>query len=242
MNLDIYSFSGVGNRSINEDSYDVRKENDRCIMVLCDGLGGHDCGEVASGYVAEQTAKGLGVLTEISKDSIHALVDAVNDKIVEMQPKKPEWNGMRTTLVGCVFENEKMSYFNSGDSRFYYFRNGSLYKMTTDHSASQVALKMGDIDDIRKADNRNMLFKVIGNENPNRSHMSDVYEPIDCQPGDAFLLCSDGFWEYVYEDEMAIDLSKSDTGEDWVKFMLVRLLLRMTGDNDNYTVIGGIIK
>ena len=61
-------------------------------------------------------------------------------------------------------------------------------------------------------------------------------------PGDAFLLCSDGFWEYVLENEMEIDLSKSNSAEEWVKFMLVRLLLKMNGKNDNFTVIGGIIK
>ena len=242
MNLDIYSFSGLGNRSVNEDSYDVRKVNERCISVLCDGLGGHDCGEVASEYVARQMASGLGKLTQISEASVHALMDAVNDKVVEMQPKKREWHGMRTTVVGCVFENDRMTYFNCGDSRFYYFRNGSLYRMSTDHSLSQMSVKMGEMtfDDIRTDENRNKLLKVIGDKSTTR--VGQVYEPIACQPGDAFLLCSDGFWEYVYEDEAAIDLSKSENGEDWVKFMLVRLMLRMNGDNDNYTVIGGIVK
>lgn len=241
MNIDIYSFSGTGNRPINEDSYDVRKENNRCISVLCDGLGGHDCGEVASRYTAEQMSAGLGKLSAISDASVHALMDAINNKIIELQTKKPQWHGMRTTVAGCVIENDLLTYFNCGDSRFYYFRDGNLLCMSTDHSLSQTSVKMGEItfDEIRTDPDRNKLLKVIGDKSAAR--VGEVYRPVSVRKGDAFLICSDGFWEYVYEDEACIDLSKSQSSEEWVKYMLVRLMLRMNGDNDNYTVIGGII-
>lgn len=242
MNVDIYSFSGLGDREINEDSYSVKKINNRCISVLCDGLGGHDCGEIASQYAAGQMAGALGKISQLSNETIHALMDAINDKIIDMQSQKPEWHGMKTTIVGCVLENDRLTYFNCGDSRFYYFRNGSLLYMSNDHSLSQASVRMGEMtfDDIRNDPDRNKLLKVIGDKKSQQ--VGEVYQPIACKPGDAFLLCSDGFWEYVYEDEAAIDLSKSMSGEDWVKYMLVRLMLRMNGDNDNYTVIGGIIK
>ena len=71
--------------------------------------------------------------------------------------------------------------------------------------------------------------------------MSTVYNTINLQPGDAFLLCSDGFWEYVLEEEMEVDLSKAGSAEDWADFMLVRLLNRVHGDYDNYTVVCGIV-
>jgi len=242
MNVDIYSFSGVGNRSHNEDSYDVRKENGRCISVLCDGLGGHNCGEVASQYAAMQMGAGLGKLTQLTSGSINALMSAINDKILEMQTKKAEWDGMKTTIVGCVIENGVLNYFNCGDSRFYYFRNGSIYTMSKDHSLSQASVDLGEMsfDDIRTDPDRNKLLSVFGEKKAEK--IGKVYEPIVCRPGDAFLLCSDGFWEYVYEDEAEIDLSKAGNSEDWVKYMLVRLLLRMNGDNDNFTVVGGIIR
>ena len=69
-----------------------------------------------------------------------------------------------------------------------------------------------------------------------------VYTPIAYKSGDAFILCSDGFWENILEEEMEIDLSKSSSAQEWVEYMLVRLLLRLDGTNDNFTVIGGIIE
>ena len=61
---------------------------------------------------------------------------------------------------------------------------------------------------------------------------------INVEPGDAFLLCSDGFWEYVYENEMELDLAKSNTSEEWLKSMVKRVILRTKNqNNDNYTAI-----
>ena len=193
MNVDIYSFSGLGNRSHNEDNYDVRKVGNRCISVLCDGLGGHNCGEVASEYAATQMSAGLGKLTQLTSASINALMNAINEKILEMQTKKAEWDGMKTTIVGCVVEDDKLTYFNCGDSRFYYFRNGKLLCMSKDHSLSQTSVDLGDMtfDDIRTDPDRNKLLKVFGEKK--MEQVGKVYQQITCRPGDAFLLCSDGF-------------------------------------------------
>lgn len=96
---------------------------------------------------------------------------------------------------------------------------------------------MGEIafDQIRFHDDRKKLIKVLGNEE--QLKITKLDQPIKAEKGDAILLCSDGFWEYVYETEMEIDLSKSSTAQEWGEFMIKRLLLRVSGDNDNFTCI-----
>ena len=242
MNIDLFSYTNAGSRELNEDSYGVQNAANKCVAVLCDGLGGHNCGEVASTTAVKNILEGLTTASEINADKIIEILRIVNEGIIEHQNQKPEFNGMRTTAVGCVIENNMLQYFNSGDSRFYYFTNGSLYTVSKDHSVSQMSVEMGEMSfsDIRSDNDRNKLLKVLGNSS--NGEVGTAYKPIEIKSGDAFLLCSDGFWEYVLEGEMEIDLSKSATAKEWIEFMLVRLLLRYTNDNDNYTVIGGIIK
>lgn len=94
-------------------------------------------------------------------------------------------------------------------------------------------------EDIRGNEDRSQLLKVLGAEST--LNIKKRYQPIDIRTGDAFLICSDGFWEYVFETEMEMDLLKSDSAEIWLKYMLKRHILRAENKGDNYTAICGII-
>lgn len=242
MNIDLFTYSNEGARPLNEDSYGVKNDENRCIAVLCDGLGGHNCGEVASQAAVKNIMEGISQIDELQADEIYNVLKIVNDGLVQQQIIKPEQKGMRTTAVGCIVDDKELTYFNSGDSRFYFFSNGALSTMTKDHSVSQMSVELGEMsfDDIRFDADRNKLLKVLGESTTNE--VGTIYRPISYKSGDAFLLCSDGFWEYVLEEEMEIDLSKANTAKEWIEFMLVRLLLKFSGNNDNFTVVGGIIK
>lgn len=242
MNIDLFTYSNMGARPLNEDSYGVKNDENRCIAVLCDGLGGYNCGEVASQIAVKNIMEGISQIDELNADNIYNVLKIVNDGLVKQQIIKPEQNGMRTTAVGCIIDDEELTYFNSGDSRFYFFSNGVLNTMTKDHSVSQMSVELGEMqfDDIRFDADRNKLLKVLGESTTNE--VGTIYRPITYKSGDAFLLCSDGFWEYVLEEEMEIDLSKSETAKEWIEFMLVRLLLKFSDKNDNFTVVGGIIR
>lgn len=242
MNIDLFSYTNEGARTLNEDCFGVINNENRCTAVLCDGLGGHNCGEVASRTAVKNILDGISLIGELSADKIYDVMKIVNDGIVQYQTENPQCNGMRTTAVGCIVEKDKLHYFNSGDSRFYFFSNGTLTYMSKDHSVSQMSVEMGDMsfDDIRFDADRNKLLKVLGGQTS--SEVGTVYKPIPYKSGDAFLLCSDGFWEYVLEEEMEIDLSKSRTTKEWMEFMIVRLLNKFTSENDNFTVVGGIFR
>ena len=98
---------------------------------------------------------------------------------------------------------------------------------------------MGEItpEEIRFHVDRNKLLKVLGDTEELR--IDQIREPVDIEPGDAFLLCTDGFWEYVYETEMEIDLIKSRSPKEWTEYMVKRLLLRPAAERDNFTVLAG---
>ena len=126
-----------------------------------------------------------------------------------------------------------------GDTRCYYLKNGCIYEQSLDHSIPQVEVGLGEItpEEIRFHVDRNKLLKVLGDTEELR--IDQIREPVDIEPGDAFLLCTDGFWEYVYETEMEIDLIKSRSPKEWTEYMVKRLLLRPAAERDNFTVLAG---
>ena len=101
-----------------------------------------------------------------------------------------------------------------------------------------VVMKLGYIQQIgNPIEIYNKLLKVLGDTEELR--IDQIREPVDIEPGDAFLLCTDGFWEYVYETEMEIDLIKSRSPKEWTEYMVKRLLLRPAAERDNFTVLAG---
>lgn len=241
MNITVHSYTNKGGRDNNEDFCCYRTFDERGVFVLTDGLGGHNCGEVASKLAAEFILNEADKCKAYNEDNLLKMMNDVNDIIIKKQKENLEQKDMRTTIVAGFINNNIFRYFNVGDSRFYYFKKGCLYTQSKDHSVSQIAVIMGDItlEQIRFHDDRNKLLKVLGNDET--LNIKKIDDPIMVETGDAFILCSDGFWEYIYEVEMEADLVKSDSPKEWVEYMLTRLLLRVTGNNDNFTVIAGFI-
>lgn len=230
-----YAYSGLGGRKNNED-YLLYHDG---IWIVADGLGGHDCGEEASKTASEAVlnyVKENGI--ELSDNTLNEIIINADSAVKAAQEDNSELKSMRTTLVFAITNGMQLRYANVGDSRFYYFKNGHVYTQSLDHSVSALSAKIGDIryEDIRTDDDRNKLLKVLGNEEELKIKVPEAI--IDLEPGDAFLLCSDGFWEHIYENEMELDLLKSSSAEEWMKHMLKRIVLKTKNlDNDNYTAI-----
>ncbi|MBO7252716.1 MAG: hypothetical protein J6V25_08825, partial [Oscillospiraceae bacterium] len=131
-------------------------------------------------------------------------------------------------------EDGKARWMHVGDSRLYHFVNGKLVHQTTDHSVSQMAVMMGEITthQIRFHEDRNRVLRSLGGENAK----ADVSALLDVSSGNhAFLMCSDGFWEYVYEDEMEKTLQQASDPQAWIDSMEAILKQRIPSNNDNYT-------
>lgn len=232
MIINAAKYSCEGGHGINEDSFLCSAE--KGIFIVADGLGGHSSGEKASLAAVDYFEKNcIGGYTE---KRITELMEGANTEVTK------KGDGGKTTVAAAFTENGNFIYANAGDSRVYYFREGRIIAQTKDHSVCQASADMGMIrpEDIRGSEDRSRLLKVLGGDE--RLNLKKHYAPIKIQDGDAFLLCSDGFWEYVYEAEMEADLLKSDSSEEWLKHMLKRHILRAENKGDNYTAICGMIR
>ena len=143
---------------------------------------------------------------------------------------------MKTTVVVLRIESGKAFWAHVGDSRLYYFDDGKLKSRTSDHSASQLAVLMGEIteEQIRFHSQRSRILRALGSS----AAQPELSAETDIDDGKAaFLLCSDGFWEYVYEREMEQTLSNAPTPEQWLRDMEEILKSRVKPWNDNYSAI-----
>lgn len=228
--LDIASYTDIGGRTRNEDT--VRhavKGKDALCLVLADGLGGHGGGELASATAAESICQGWNGRADA--EALKILVREANRRVLAIQTPQC---AMKTTVTVLTLEGEKAVWAHAGDSRLYYFRDEKLAFQTRDHSAAQLGVLLGDIttDQIRFHEDRGRVLRALGQDD----ELTVETGQRELSGGrHAFLLCSDGFWEYVLETEMEEDLTKAGGPEDWLERMRWRLKKRVPEDNDNNT-------
>lgn len=228
--LQIASYTDIGGRSGNEDCvrYTTAGPQTLC-LVVADGLGGHGGGELAS-TTACRTICG-GWKGRSSPAILTDLLQAAHQNVAALQTTQC---AMKSTAVVLTVTGERIAWAHVGDSRLYHFYKNKLVFQTRDHSASQIAVMLGDItpDQVRFHEDRSRVLRALGQEGSLKVDTQE--EPL--MPGShAFLLCTDGFWEYVLESEMETDLQQSSGPEDWLERMRSRLKQRIPNDNDNNT-------
>ena len=136
--------------------------------------------------------------------------------------------------VDAILAGSTAVWAHIGDSRLYRFSNGELAGVTADHSVTYRKFLGGEISymDVYHDDDRSRLLRVLGKE-PCRPEAGQAA----VSPGDAFLLCSDGFWEFVYNEEIQADLCRARTPEEWAEGMLLRHIRRTPPGSDNFSLI-----
>ncbi len=216
-------YSGLGNREINEDSVgELETEKGHCFIVA-DGLGGHGHGEVASA-IALDSALSSFEQCEIADVLENSFIMAQN-RILAEQQDNPVVSDMKTTMVDLIINVDGTARWGHiGDSRLYFFRNGKIKMRTLDHSVPQMLVSLGEItpDEIRGHEDRNRLLRVIGAEWESQAY--EIGEEVSIKPKDAFLLCTDGFWELIDEEEMQRTWKAAQTVEEWMDMMIAEVL------------------
>lgn len=232
--------SNIGKREINEDNCLALSDGSEGCFLVADGLGGHDLGEVASKLVAEaffdmyEQKKGLLSPNEFLND---AFVQAQNYIMNEQREKKAS-EKMKSTGVALFISASQLAWGHVGDSRLYAFAHGRIKKRTLDHSVPQMLVLAGDIKEkeIRHHPDRNRLLKVLGI--PWDTPKQEVSKDIPVKKYQAFLLCTDGFWELIDEKTMEVSLKKSKTVEEWLSMMNAEVQKNgFEEDMDNNTAI-----
>ena len=236
--VDVAMLTKRGGRDHNEDYITKAEYEDQMCLILCDGLGGHACGEVASELVAASEAEHFekrGYNPDFLKDAF----EGAQQVLLEEQERRDLNNSMKTTLVVLVITPELIQWAHIGDSRLYrIYDNGAKYQRTRDHSLVQILCDTGEIreSEIREHEDRNKLMRAMGAKWGNKTY--DVSAVLERGETQAFVLMTDGFWEYVYEEEMLATLRDADSAETWIHAMENYVLERadMT-KTDNYSAI-----
>ncbi len=237
MNIDYFEFTDKGDREVNEDSIvSLEKQGNYC-FVACDGLGGHGQGEIASG-IATAAFTDMFYRSEDLVNLIGEATECAQKYIIKRQSEEHKPHELKTTLAALVIDENIAYAGHVGDTRLYCFQKNRLKWRTLDHSVPQMLALAGDIKekDIRRHTDRNMLLKVIGTEWDEPQY--ELAAPVELKKGMAFLLCTDGFWDFIDEKAMQKALKKSRSAEEWCKAMVETVKAAGKGnDMDNFSAI-----
>lgn len=225
-------------RDGNEDAFRIVRpvddSGDPLLALVCDGLGGHAAGETASRIAADV------ISAEYRRDAVdpgRSLVEAVrqaNRKIHHTARTDPALAGMGTTCTALVVQAGRAWCAHVGDSRCYLVRGGSVLLMTEDHSSVMEMVREGKltVDEARHHPDKNVILRALGSH-PEVA-VSVWPQPFVLQPGDRLLLCSDGLYDLVEDDEI---LTAVDGIAPHVACNGLVSLARERGAPDNVTVV-----
>jgi serine/threonine protein phosphatase PrpC len=248
MQVRAYGLTDLGRkRQGNEDAFII--DDPHGLYVVCDGMGGHNAGEVASARAIEvvrdfvqerhqvlrQLADAPSAQSALAAQAlVEEAVQAACTEIYRMAQADPNKRGMGTTFVGLFIAGDKAIIGHVGDSRIYQLRQGQSHRLTEDHTLIAAQLKAGTITktEAAKSPYRNVITRAVGIQ---ESVQVDTLL-FDLLPGDLYLLCSDGLHGYLSDDEASslltskawdllpkklIDLANSRGGKDNVTAVIV---------------------
>lgn len=237
MKFSVFQISRKGGRKNNEDRMGYCYTRSSAVFVLADGMGGHPEGEVAAQLALDSVASLFQKEARPELPDVTAfLSDAVlaaHRKILHYGIDQALLDSPRTTLVLAVLQNGTLSWTHCGDSRLYLVRQERLMTRTRDHSLSEQQQGKTGLAVRSEVTNRNVLFTCLGS--PAKPVFS-VNGPVNLMQGDRIMLCSDGLWSAVSEDEIVHQLS--DKPVDTAVPDLVEQALRAMGNaSDNVTCL-----
>ncbi len=237
MSIEVASCTDKGLvREVNEDSVATLPEFG--LVILADGMGGYNAGDVASQLAVETIATRLMQYFHSQDPELSAVpaVAAANDAIFESVEQQPRLEGMATTVVLGMFHDGQVRYGHVGDSRIYRFRNGLLERLTKDHSLVQELVDQGIFGSVEEAQ-----AAGVGNNILTRGLGVDPEVEIDegsevVQPGDLYLFCSDGLSNMISDQQIEQLLGESHRDLHNAAGQLLQLALE-NGGLDNVSAV-----
>lgn len=231
--------SRTGRRPRNEDACGYLVLEGRACFVVADGAGGHGCGDVAARTAVKAVLGALGQRPEDLTQAAMTALRAAQAAIRQGQEADPACADMRSTLVVLILgpRRDQAGWGHVGDSRLYGFRDGCILHQTRDHSLyeSMIAAGLATEGERRGNPARNVLFASLGGDEDFDPEVVSEVQPV--HPGDAFLLCTDGFWDHVTETQMMGCLQRAATVQGWLDEMttLIEASARGHRHQDNFS-------
>lgn len=213
MKFTIYQDSRIGRRQSNQDRLAYCYSRETLLMVIADGMGGHLHGEVAAQIAVQYIVQAfqreaqpaladpLLFLSRTLTNAHHAILDYAFDKSLREAP--------RTTVVACLIQDGMGYWAHAGDSRLYLLRHGRVQCRSRDHSRVQLMVDQGLLDREGAAHHpeRNRIYSCLGGTHPPQIEYS---RPTPLYHGDVLVLCTDGAWGPMQDDELAGALNTPD--------------------------------
>lgn len=227
-------------RELNEDSGTYIQPDDPellrskgLLIVVADGMGGHSAGEVASRLAIDVITRAYYEDEGDPRSALENAFHEANNAIHKAAEKDASKNGMGTTCTALVLQNGTAISAHVGDSRLYLVREGAIYLMTEDHSAVMEMVKVGliTLEQARHHPEKNVILRAMGSHA--EVEVTTWQEPFPVRAGDRFLLCSDGLYDLVEDEEIKriVMLSAPPTACE-----SLIALAKERGGHDNITV------
>jgi PPM family protein phosphatase len=238
MNFSIHQASHIGNRKFNQDRVAYAYSNDSLLLVLADGMGGHQHGELAASLTIDTFVESFGRHAQPRLNDPGEFISSTMGYAHERIMKLPHDYGMGgfpgTTCVAVLIQDDMMYWGHAGDSRFYLLRDGEVLFRTNDHSAVQQWVDAGMIsaEEARYHPQRNQITNCLGG-----IEGTFYVEPggaIALRNGDVALLGSDGLWGPFSDGELVAAFAAKPVS-DVLESLIENALERERGHSDNVT-------
>ena len=203
------------------------------LLIVADGMGGHSAGEVASNLAVNWISRAYYDDPREPQAALNGAFQEANRSIFETAQGDENLRGMGTTCTALVLQNGSAIAAHVGDSRLYLVRNQAIYLMTEDHSAVMEMVKRGliSLEAARHHPDKNIILRALGSQP--EVEVSTWEQPFPVREGDAFLLCSDGLYDLVEDDEIRQTVLSSSPHSACEKLIA---MAKDRGGHDNITV------
>ncbi|MGB7816065.1 MAG: protein phosphatase 2C domain-containing protein [Methylotenera sp.] len=241
MKFTIYQNSRQGPRQYNQDRLAYSYSKDALLLVLADGMGGHRNGEIAAQLAVKTLTDAFQRLAVPTLSSpAKFLIDhiqQVHDMIENVTQLEEFIESPRTTIVAAIIQRGFLYCAHVGDSRLYHFRNGHLLFRTEDHSVVQSLYNKGMISKEEMATHpyKNKIYNCVGGETPPQIDLADRHELLE---GDTILLCTDGVWGVISDQQIKEIMQQNRTIVDATAELMDSAEFASDERGDNMSAIG----
>ena len=240
MKFTIHQGSRQGPRPYNQDRLAYSYSKDALLLVLADGMGGHRHGEVAAQLAVKTLTDAFQEEAQPKLKNpagfLKHAIQYVHDAIGALAIAHDMLEAPRTTIVAAILQDDRLYGVHVGDSRLYHFRHGKLLCRTEDHSVVQMLYNRGrlDKDGMATHPNRHKIYNCLGGD---KQPLIEQTQRDDLLEGDTLLLCSDGLWSVMDDDEIA-DMLHNGLVTETVSALLDEAERRSQSEGDNMSAIG----